>query len=303
MREREPRSLKGVEDLMEREFICVPVRKWKLNAVLQRSSEDAIAIFKEIAEETDAEWRMQVVAGQHAFSVRQCFKVPERFRRWTEQRIDRALGELRARGCLELASANDREWLQIPEQLQYRKGHREASALVPLVQPELMMGPMLFEEETGRVNRKEHKDHKEGETGNGRGVPLAGIGIREEKIRGETEDPSPPRESGEYLLTESEAVALAANQGVPEAFARSVYGSWYSRQGRDGAGVCVRFPRYLSSRWARESTDWKAGIHRNDPQRKTKNGTHSGSRGQIRDRNAGTANEGKSSEYAAIGEI
>jgi hypothetical protein len=83
-----------------REFLTVPGGLWRRDPVLNGCREDSIAVFKIIAEASDAEWRIEVSPKAHAFSVRQCILHPERFRRWSEERIDRALAELRARGCL-----------------------------------------------------------------------------------------------------------------------------------------------------------------------------------------------------------
>jgi hypothetical protein len=123
-----------------RPFITAPCAVWRRDPALNGSREDSITLFKEIALASDREWRIEVSPEAHAFSVRQlCFLCPERFRRWSEDRIDRALAELRARGCLILATANDREWLEIPDRLAYCKGHRKQEPLRPLEQVPLAL--------------------------------------------------------------------------------------------------------------------------------------------------------------------
>jgi hypothetical protein len=107
----------------ERPFYTVPGGLWLRDPALNGCSEDAIAIFHIISESSNKDWRIEVSPVNHAFSVRQCIRDPTRFRRWSEERIDRCLAELRARGCLLLATANDREWLEVPDRLCYCKGH------------------------------------------------------------------------------------------------------------------------------------------------------------------------------------
>lgn len=129
-----------------REFFTCPGGLWLRDPVLNGCTEDAIAIFKTICESSNAEWRIEVSPTNHAFSVRQCFKDPERFRRWSEQRIRPALDQLRARGLISLATANDREWLEVIDRLTYCKGHKAQKALDPPKQAALPMdtGPTLF---------------------------------------------------------------------------------------------------------------------------------------------------------------
>lgn len=124
-----------------RPFITVPGSLWLRDPVLNGCSEDAIAMFHIIAESSDRDWRIEVSPENHAFSVRQCIRDPKRFRRWSEERINRCLAELRARGCLGFATANDREWLEVPDRLTYCKGHRPERALAPPVQEELRTAP------------------------------------------------------------------------------------------------------------------------------------------------------------------
>ena len=153
--------------MSERPFITVPCDAWLRDAALNGCAEDAISLFKVIAENTDRDWRLRVAAGNHAFSVRQCFKDPDRFRRWSEERIDRCLAELRARGCLLLATANDREWLEIADRLCYCKGHVPERALAPPEQLPLRMEsePQLFALPTPRNGlREEKRKRKEDES-------------------------------------------------------------------------------------------------------------------------------------------
>lgn len=148
--------------MSERPFYTCPGAVWLRDPVLNGCSEDAIAIFKIVCEASNRDWRIEVSPVNHAFSVRQCIKDPNRFRRWSEERINRGLGELRARGCLLLATALDREWLEVPDRLAYCKGHKAEAALGPPVQLPLAIPkeePDLFAvpDIAMRVKQKESK--------------------------------------------------------------------------------------------------------------------------------------------------
>ena len=133
--------------MSERPFFTCPGAVWLRDPVLNGCTEDAIAIFKIICEASNRDWRIEVSPSNHAFSVRQSIKDPRRFRRWSEERINRSLGELRARGCLLLATAHDREWLEVPDRLAYCKGHKAEAALGPPIQMPLAIAnlePDLF---------------------------------------------------------------------------------------------------------------------------------------------------------------
>lgn len=58
------------------------------------------------------------------------------------------------------------------------------------------------------------------------------------------------------------AIAQAWNAGVPEDFASYVFDDWFSREGKDGAGVKTTFPALAKKRWNRESQAWKDGSHK-----------------------------------------
>ena len=64
------------------------------------------------------------------------------------------------------------------------------------------------------------------------------------------------------LLPSSQAVEQAKNAGVPEDFARYVYDDWFSREGKDGAGIQCSFPSLARKRWNREGREWEAGTHK-----------------------------------------
>lgn len=117
-----------------RPYHTVPGPVWRRDPSLNGCREDSIAVFHIIAEASDRDWKIEVSPKNHAFSVRQCFSDPERFRRWSEERIDRAIAELRARGCLLLATSNDRDYLEIPDRLAYCKGHKKQNENLPLTQ-------------------------------------------------------------------------------------------------------------------------------------------------------------------------
>lgn len=122
-----------------RAFFTAPGEVWLRDAGLNGCTEDGIAIFQVICQSSDRDWRLEVSPDNHAFSVRQCLKAPNRFRRWSEERIHRALCELRARGCLLLATANGREWLEVADRLAYCKGHKKEHPLAPLAQVPLAL--------------------------------------------------------------------------------------------------------------------------------------------------------------------
>ncbi len=64
-------------------------------------------------------------------------------------------------------------------------------------------------------------------------------------------------------LTEQEAVAQCNGPlGVPEDFARYIFGDWDSRGGRDAGNVQVKWPAYVKKRWNREQEEWRQGVHR-----------------------------------------
>ena len=64
------------------------------------------------------------------------------------------------------------------------------------------------------------------------------------------------------IPTEDEAVLSTMCAGIPQDFARYIYGDWATRGGRDGAGILVPFVRLAAKRWAREQNDWKAKTHK-----------------------------------------
>lgn len=65
------------------------------------------------------------------------------------------------------------------------------------------------------------------------------------------------------LLTETEAIAQCNGPlGIPDDFARYVFGDWDSRDGRDCGSVRVRWPAYVKKRWNREQDEWRQGIHK-----------------------------------------
>ena len=59
-----------------------------------------------------------------------------------------------------------------------------------------------------------------------------------------------------------QALAQAANQGIPGDFAGYVFDDWFTRDGKDGGGVVVSFPGYLKKRWNREGPQWISGAHK-----------------------------------------
>jgi len=69
------------------------------------------------------------------------------------------------------------------------------------------------------------------------------------------------RELPEHPSTEDEAATVCANSGVPPDFAKMVFSKWFERQGRDGAGVDVRFLDHVVGRWTREGAAWRNGTH------------------------------------------
>lgn len=71
-----------------------------------------------------------------------------------------------------------------------------------------------------------------------------------------------PRAHGSEIPTGTEAIAQTVAAGIPPDFARYVHADWSSRSGRDGAGNLVPWLPYVTKRWAREQTEWKAGTHR-----------------------------------------
>ncbi len=56
-------------------------------------------------------------------------------------------------------------------------------------------------------------------------------------------------------------VQLADHIRGHEAFARMVFDTWDSRDGKDGAGVSVRFAKHLQKRWNAEGEQWRNGCH------------------------------------------
>ncbi len=59
-----------------------------------------------------------------------------------------------------------------------------------------------------------------------------------------------------------------------EDFARMVFDTWDSRDGKDGAGVMVRFAKHLQKRWRSEGEQWINGCHKGrkvEPDSKTSN--------------------------------
>jgi hypothetical protein len=162
--------------MSERPFYTCPGAVWLRDPVLNGCSEDAIAIFKIVCEASNRDWRIEVSPVNHAFSVRQCIKDPNRFRRWSEERINRSLGELRARGCLFLATSSDREWIEVPDRLAYCKGHKAEAALGPPVQMPLAIPkaePDLFVMPDIPV-RAEKKESKAPESAREPGAPPNG---------------------------------------------------------------------------------------------------------------------------------
>ncbi len=126
--------------MSERPFFTCPGGVWLRDAALQECTESAISLFEIVVKCTNSDWRIEVT-GDHAFAVRQCIRNKTRYRRWSEERIHTALAELRARGCLLLATANGREWLEVPDRLCYCKGHRPEAELRPARQMEMALPP------------------------------------------------------------------------------------------------------------------------------------------------------------------
>lgn len=90
-----------------------------------------------------------------------------------------------------------------------------------------------------------------------------------EERREETKIHSPPpagEDVPDELLSQAQALASAHTAGVPEDFARYVFATWLGRDGKDGAGVKVRFIANVVSRWTREQGEWRKGTHNGQKQ-------------------------------------
>ena len=80
--------------------------------------------------------------------------------------------------------------------------------------------------------------------------------------KGETEIP-----------TAEQAIAMVMTCGIPDGFAKFIYGDWSSRAGKDASGVVVEFVRYAKKRWEREKVEWGNRTHKGnkvDPAKKPK---------------------------------
>lgn len=92
-----------------------------------------------------------------------------------------------------------------------------------------------------------------------------------------------PPTAGEELPNVERAIAQIANAGVPEDFARYAFDDWSSRDGKDGSGVSVTWPRYAKKRWNREGQEWQAGTHKGNKHGKTNSTSRAGSVGRTHD--------------------
>lgn len=58
-----------------------------------------------------------------------------------------------------------------------------------------------------------------------------------------------------------ERVPIQLREQVKLDFARMVFDSWDSRDGKDAAGASVRFEKHLRKRWNQEGEQWVNGCH------------------------------------------
>ena len=63
------------------------------------------------------------------------------------------------------------------------------------------------------------------------------------------------------IPTEDQAVVMTMNAGIAEDFARYVYKTWVSYGGKNAASVPRTWMEQVTTRWAREQTEWKNGTH------------------------------------------
>lgn len=112
------------------------------------------------------------------------------------------------------------------------------------------------------------------------------------------EDASPDVVQGRELLSVDQVKAAVMTTGIPGEFVDHVYSSWCNRAGKDGAGVTVEIVGYVEHRWRREQVEWRLGTHRGQQQKGT-NATRKTGPGSV-NRNAGTANEGRKSDYSSV---
>jgi hypothetical protein len=98
-----------------------------------------------------------------------------------------------------------------------------------------------------------------------------------------------------FPKTEADAVTIGNMNAVPADFARHTYDKALSRGGCDAKGQPVRnFGAYLRTEWKYE---------RQRMEKEKTNGSNQRSAWTGNDRNAGTANAGKASQYAGIGKV
>jgi hypothetical protein len=98
-----------------------------------------------------------------------------------------------------------------------------------------------------------------------------------------------------FPKTEEEAKRFASMLCIPEKFIVDTWNKAYGRGGRDSNDVPVRkFQGYVK-------TEWKYEQDRKEREKHNGNNKPTGRPGT--DRNAGTANEGKHSQYAGIGKV
>jgi len=81
-------------------------------------------------------------------------------------------------------------------------------------------------------------------------------------------------------------------------FVAYVHGIWFAQGGKNANGQPVSWKPYIAARWLKERFEWQTGTHRAKQQSKQA----SGQRGD-NNRNSGTRNEGKASQYAGIGRV
>lgn len=70
------------------------------------------------------------------------------------------------------------------------------------------------------------------------------------------------RAGGGEIPERQAAIDQTAVAGVDPSFAGYVYDDWAGRDGKDGAGISVKWLNYCTKRWNREREEWAAGTHK-----------------------------------------
>lgn len=85
-----------------------------------------------------------------------------------------------------------------------------------------------------------------------------------DEVGGECEVGARAREASS-IPDRQQAIAQTAVSGIDPAFAGIVFDQWCLRDGKDGAGIPVKWLGYCTHRWNKERAEWLAGTHKACP--------------------------------------